>query len=198
QQLAVAGEEARLLEVQVGDQQRRLARPVERAGLGEDKFLAAEVERERKGNHALPLPRRGGFGKGTRPLIFVIARSAATKQSRAALRSPGLPCDLRSLAMTKDNMTDWQPYTARAREWFESLRDRICAEFEAIEREAGSDASFEYTPWRREEEGNADPGGGVRGVMEGQVFEKVGVNVSTVSGTFAPEFAHTIHGTEDN
>jgi coproporphyrinogen III oxidase len=98
----------------------------------------------------------------------------------------------------REPMTDWQPYTARAREWFESLRDRICAEFEAIEREAGSDASFEYTPWQREEEGNADPGGGVRGVMKGQVFEKVGVNVSTVSGTFAPEFAATIHGTEDN
>jgi coproporphyrinogen III oxidase len=98
----------------------------------------------------------------------------------------------------REPMTDWQPYTARAREWFESLRDRICAEFETIEREAGSDASFEYTPWQREEEGNPDPGGGVRGVMKGQVFEKVGVNVSTVAGTFAPEFAATIHGTEDN
>ena len=77
------------------------------------------------------------------------------------------------------------------------MRDRICAEFEAIEREAGSDAAFEYTPWQREEAGNDDPGGGVRGVMKGQVFEKVGVNVSTVAGTFAPEFARTIHGTED-
>ena len=36
-----------------------------------------------------------------------------------------------------------------ARDWFESLRDRICAEFEAIEREAGSDASFAYTAWDR-------------------------------------------------
>ena len=46
-------------------------------------------------------------------------------------------------------MTDWTPFTARARTWFESLRDAICAEFEAIEREAGSDASFAYTPWTR-------------------------------------------------
>lgn len=95
-------------------------------------------------------------------------------------------------------MTDWTPYTARAREWFESLRDRICAEFEAIEHEAGSDASFDYIGWQREEEGNPDPGGGVRGVMKGKVFEKVGVNVSTVSGQFSPEFARTIHGAEDN
>jgi coproporphyrinogen III oxidase len=93
---------------------------------------------------------------------------------------------------------DWQPYTARAREWFEGLRDRICAEFEAIEREAGSDASFDYLAWDREEEGNSDPGGGVRGVMKGQVFEKVGVNVSTVQGTFAPEFAATMHGADLN
>jgi coproporphyrinogen III oxidase len=93
---------------------------------------------------------------------------------------------------------DWQPYTARARDWFESLRTRICAEFEAIEREAGSDAAFEYIEWQREEEGNADPGGGVRGVMKGRVFEKVGVNVSTVAGRFSPEFAATMHGAEDN
>ena len=95
-------------------------------------------------------------------------------------------------------MTDWTPYTARAREWFEGLRDRICAEFEAIEREAGSDAAFDYIAWEREEEGNPNPGGGVRGVMKGQVFEKVGVNVSTVAGQFAPEFARTIHGAEES
>ncbi|GAA0862708.1 oxygen-dependent coproporphyrinogen oxidase [Sphingopyxis soli] len=83
-----------------------------------------------------------------------------------------------------------------ARTWFESLRDRICAEFEAIEREAGSDASFSYTPWDREAEGAApgEGGGGVRGVMTGKVFEKVGVNVSTVGGEFAPDFAASIHG----
>jgi coproporphyrinogen III oxidase len=95
-------------------------------------------------------------------------------------------------------MTDWQPYTARAREWFESLRTRICTEFEAIEREAGSEAAFDYLAWERQEAGNEDPGGGVRGVMKGQVFEKVGVNVSTVSGQFSPEFARTIHGADEN
>ncbi|AUX69093.1 coproporphyrinogen III oxidase [Porphyrobacter sp. HT-58-2] len=91
-------------------------------------------------------------------------------------------------------MTDWTPYTERARVWFEALRDDICAEFEAIEREAGSDAAFQYTPWQREEEGNADPGGGTQGLMKGKVFEKVGVNVSTVRGSFAKEFAGSING----
>lgn len=95
---------------------------------------------------------------------------------------------------TKDPMTDWTPQTTRAKEWFETLRDRICAEFEAIEREAGSDAAFEYTPWLREEEGNDDPGGGTRGLMKGKVFEKVGVNVSAVKGNFSAEFADTING----
>ena len=85
-----------------------------------------------------------------------------------------------------------------AREWFESLRDRICAEFEAIERAAGSDAAFDYSPWDREDPDAAPGGGGVRGLMKGKVFEKVGVNVSTVGGAFSPEFASQIHGAEDD
>lgn len=91
-------------------------------------------------------------------------------------------------------MTDWISQTEQARTWFESLRDRICAEFEAIEREAGSDAAFEYLAWEREEDGNPNPGGGVRGGMKGKVFEKVGVNVSTVHGSFSPQFAAQVNG----
>lgn len=91
-------------------------------------------------------------------------------------------------------MTGLPQQTGQAREWFETLRDRICAEFEVIEREAGSDAAFAYDSWQREEAGNPDPGGGTRGLMKGRVFEKVGVNVSTVKGSFAPEFAATING----
>jgi coproporphyrinogen III oxidase len=91
-------------------------------------------------------------------------------------------------------MIELDPQQAAARTWFESLRDRICAEFEAIEREAGSDASFEYTPWNRTDPSGEPGGGGVMGVMKGRVFEKVGVNVSTVGGTFEGEFAKSIHG----
>ena len=81
-----------------------------------------------------------------------------------------------------------------ARHWFESRRTRICAAFESIEREAGSDAAFDYTPWDRVDPSGEPGGGGVRGVMKGKVFEKVGVNVSTVGGTFEGEFGKTIHG----
>ncbi len=93
-----------------------------------------------------------------------------------------------------------------ARDWFEALRDRICAAFEAIEAEAGSDARFDYMPWERSDPDSGSPsgaggspgGGGVRGLMKGKVFEKVGVNISTVGGRFSPEFAATVLGAADD
>ncbi|MCW1401093.1 oxygen-dependent coproporphyrinogen oxidase [Novosphingobium sp. MW5] len=94
-------------------------------------------------------------------------------------------------------MTDWTPMTARASAWFEDLRNQICAEFEKIEREAGSDAVFQYDPWKRSEvdgEAGGDTGGGTRGLMKGKVFEKVGVNISTVAGGLQKDFAGTING----
>ena len=87
-----------------------------------------------------------------------------------------------------------------ARDWFESLRTRICAAFETIEREAGSEAAFDYIPWDRTEsdgQGNqTHGGGGVRSQMNGKIFDKVGVNVSTVHGKFSPEFAASIPGAD--
>ncbi len=80
---------------------------------------------------------------------------------------------------------------ARAAEWFAALRDRICAAFEAIE-DAQDTGPFADLPpgrfvrkeTRRGAEG--DGGGGVMAIMrEGRVFEKVGVNISTVYGTLA-------------
>jgi coproporphyrinogen III oxidase len=94
-------------------------------------------------------------------------------------------------------MTDWTPETARAKDWLAGLRDRICAEFEAIEREAGSDACFDYIRWDRDavEGGEAgETGGGTRGLIKGKVFEKAGVNVSTVHGALAKDFAATVNG----
>ena len=95
-------------------------------------------------------------------------------------------------------MTPLDNQQQAARDWFESLRDRICAEFEAIEREAGNDARFQFIPWDRTDDDGTPGGGGVRGQMSGKVFEKVGVNVSTVGGRFSPEFASSIPGAEED
>ncbi len=95
-------------------------------------------------------------------------------------------------------MNALDPQQQRARAWFEDLRDSICAEFEAIEREAGSDAAFDYIAWDRTDPSGEPGGGGVRGVMKGKVFEKVGVNVSTVGSTFEGDFAKSIHGAGDD
>ncbi len=89
----------------------------------------------------------------------------------------------------------WRP---AAQAWFESLRDRLCAVFEAIEAEAGGDATFARTEWDRPTEDGSHGGGGVMSVMRGQVFEKVGVNVSTVEGVFSPEFRAQIPGAVDD
>src|SRR5438309_9408953 len=83
-----------------------------------------------------------------------------------------------------------------ARDWFESLRDRICTAFEDIERQAGSDASFAYAPWDRTDASGEAGGGGVRGQMGGKGFEKVGGNVSTAGGEVQPELAKGIAGAE--
>lgn len=95
-------------------------------------------------------------------------------------------------------MNDWTNQKARAKSWFESLRDSICSEFEAIEREAGSDASFGYTEWDRKDGDGTPGGGGVSGLIKGKVFEKAGVNVSMVEGRFSEEFAKQIHGAGDD
>ena len=76
---------------------------------------------------------------------------------------------------------------AAASAWFRHLRDDIVSRFEAIEAQHEIDApcgTFTVTPTQRTAEDGSDAGGGLMSVMRGgRVFEKVGVNVSTVFGT---------------
>lgn len=95
--------------------------------------------------------------------------------------------------------------------WFAALRDKICAAFESLEQEAleseppipfpeeaSGSGLFRREPWERKDHDGQPGGGGVMAMMTGRVFEKVGVHISTVHGTFAPEFRGQIPGSDQD
>src|SRR6202051_4225536 len=97
-----------------------------------------------------------------------------------------------------------EQHKARARGWFEALRDDICAAFEKLEDDApaalypGSAGRFVRTPWDRTDHTGKPGGGGLMSVMRGRLFEKVGVHCSTVHGEFSPEFRAQVQGASED
>jgi coproporphyrinogen III oxidase len=118
-----------------------------------------------------------------------------------------------------------QAQKEEAARWFAELRDKICAELEKIEEEylaqkqsgprGGAPPSggaqsewpekfqaeagrFSYKNWERETPDGLPGGGGQMGLLKGSVFEKGGVNVSTVYGHFSPDLRAQIPGAEGN
>ncbi len=96
--------------------------------------------------------------------------------------------------MTNAALKDKQ---ARAKAWFDALRDRLVAAFEQLEDIAPSElypgeaGRFELTPWSR-----PAGGGGVMGMLRGRFFEKCGVHVSLVDGSVTPQMAQIMPSLE--
>jgi coproporphyrinogen III oxidase len=92
-----------------------------------------------------------------------------------------------------------QDRRARAKAWFESLQQRICAELERLEEEApvelypGPPGRVDFRPWKRE----TGEGGGIGGFLSGRLFEKAGVHSSAATATFSPEMAKTMPGADE-
>ena len=95
-----------------------------------------------------------------------------------------------------DNLQTLQNKKDTASYWFRELRDKICNSFEEVENKninKKHEITFEQKNWDRD-----GGGGGVISIMRGNVFEKVGVNISTVYGHFSKDFRQQIPGAEEN
>ena len=81
--------------------------------------------------------------------------------------------------------------------WFHELKDQFIEHFEEIENYKNKKKiKFKKKKWRRKPHLKKDSGGGIMSIMHGDVFEKVGVNISTVHGKLSTNFKNQIPGTK--
>ena len=77
--------------------------------------------------------------------------------------------------------------------WFSYLQAQICDYFEKIEKDAKSSKKFVSKNWFKDSKGG---GGTYKILKKGKIFDKVGVNKSTVSGIFSKKFRKNIPGAQ--
>ncbi len=93
--------------------------------------------------------------------------------------------------------TDMDKQKKQASDWFRTLRDELCAALEAFE---PNGQRFQKKKWSRAEQHGSDEdlGGGEMALLEGDVFEKAGVHISTVYGEFSENFRHQVEGADED
>ena len=75
----------------------------------------------------------------------------------------------------------------KVEKWFRELRNQMVGAIQTLD---GS--TFTEKQWER-----PGGGGGIMSILKGNLFEKVGVNISTVYGEFSEEFRGNMPGTEE-
>jgi coproporphyrinogen III oxidase len=90
-------------------------------------------------------------------------------------------------------MSDASGFERTATEYFRDLQGRLCTAFEAFEPEA----RFAPRRWSKPP-GHRLEGGGEARILRGAVFEKVGVNVSHVSGVLPLEARGQVAGSAES
>jgi coproporphyrinogen III oxidase len=76
----------------------------------------------------------------------------------------------------------------QAEKWFKEMRNLMVGAIQKVDR-----STFQEKEWQR-----PGGGGGLMSILKGDIFEKVGVNISTVYGEFSEEFRGSMPGTEEN
>ncbi|MBF96989.1 MAG: oxygen-dependent coproporphyrinogen oxidase [Pelagibacterales bacterium] len=95
------------------------------------------------------------------------------------------------------SQNNWEKRSKAAEKWFKSLRNHFCKEFLNLENQYNEERNFKKTSFKKKKwnkDNSEDFGGGVSNILSGNLFEKVGVNISTVTGIFPDKFKNSIKG----